>query len=153
MSAPNCLTIAAAHDLAVEPVRDAAPHRRRLAHVGDVAERHGRRPCTATTVLRRSSTFARARRRARSTPSAPCVTKPPAAFTLAPSTACMTSSSVTPRAAMRSGSSCTWNCAQVAAEPLDRGDARHREQPVLDLELREIAQRHQIGGCRARPRA
>ena len=102
---------AAADDLAREPVREAAPDRRRLAHVGDVAEQHRRR-CRAS---RPPSRAGRRRSRARptrahaSTRSAPATTMPPAAFTFAPSTACITSSSVTPRADMRSGSSWTWN--------------------------------------------
>jgi hypothetical protein len=34
--------------------------------------------------------------------------------------------------------------AQVAAEPLDRRDARHRQEPVSYLELGEVAQGHEI---------
>ena len=40
--------------------------------------------------------------------------------------------------------------AQVAAEPLDGGDARHGEQPVVDVELGQVAQRHQVGRARVR---
>ena len=36
---------------------------------------------------------------------------------------------------------------QVAAKPLDRRHAGHGEQPVVDLELGQIAQRHQVGGA------
>ena len=36
---------------------------------------------------------------------------------------------------------------QVAAEPLDGGDAGHGEQAVLELELGEVAQRHQVDGA------
>ncbi len=36
---------------------------------------------------------------------------------------------------------------QVSAQPLHRGDAGHGEEAVLDLELREIAERHEIHGA------
>ena len=36
---------------------------------------------------------------------------------------------------------------QVAAETLDGRDARNGQQPVVHLELGEIAQRHQVGGA------
>ena len=37
--------------------------------------------------------------------------------------------------------------AQIAAEPFDGGDARHGQQTVLDFELGEVAQRHEVGGA------
>ena len=37
--------------------------------------------------------------------------------------------------------------AQISAEPFNRGDAGNRQQAVLDVELREVAQRHQISGA------
>ena len=104
-------------------------------------------PRTATTVCAQVLDV-RARPTARTVHSiGPCTTKPPAALTLAPSTACSTSSSVTPRAAMRSRIELHLELAQIAAEPLDRGDAGHGEQAVLHLELGEVAQRHQVGGA------
>jgi hypothetical protein len=58
----------------------------------------------------------------------------------------MTSSSETPRHAI--GVHLDLKLAQIAAEPLDGGDAGHREQPILDLVLGEVAERHQIGNAR-----
>ena len=37
---------------------------------------------------------------------------------------------------------------EVAAESFDCGNARNRKQPILDVELCEIAQRHQVSGAR-----
>ena len=37
---------------------------------------------------------------------------------------------------------------EIAAEPLDCGDAWHREQAIVDLELGKVAQGHQVGGAR-----
>src|SRR4029079_2661587 len=37
--------------------------------------------------------------------------------------------------------------AQVAPEPFDRGDTWYGEQSVFDLELGEVAERHQVDGA------
>ena len=100
------------------------------------------------TTVRRMSSTVRARPIARTVHSiGPWATTPPAALTFAPSTACSTSSSVMPPRGHPLGIELHLELAQVAAEPLDGGDARHREQAVLHLELGEIAQRHQVRGA------
>ena len=88
-----------------------------------------------------------ARAPARSTRSAPCATMPPEAFTFDSSTACMhlVEADAPRRHALRI--ELHLELAQIAAEPLHRRDAGHGEQPVVDLELGEIAQRHQIRGA------
>ncbi len=48
---------------------------------------------------------------------------------------------------MRAGIDLHLELAQVAAEPLDRRHAGHRQQAVLHLELGEVAQRHQVDGA------
>ena len=72
---------AAAHDLAAQPVRDAAPHRGRLAHVGDVAEQDRRAAAHRDHGGAQVLDGVRARPTARTVHSiGPCTTKPPAAF-------------------------------------------------------------------------
>ena len=123
--------------------RPAPRARRRRRRAAPASRRAPRRPSRAGR--RRPS----ARPTARTVHSiGPCATKPPAAFSFAPST--RVQHLVERHAARRHavGIELHLELAQVAAEPLDRGDAGHGEQPVADLELREVAQRHQVGGAR-----
>ena len=78
----------------------------------------------------------------------PCTTKPPEAFWFGSSTACITSSSVMPRADMRFRIDLHLELAQISAEALDRRHSRHGQQAILHLELGEIAQGHQVRGAR-----
>ena len=137
----------AADDLAGEPVRDAAAHRRRLAHVGDVAEQHRRAAAHRDDRLAQLLDGRRAAQRAHRPLHLPLrheaagrvdVRAPRRVHDLVERDAAR-------RHALRI--ELDLELAQVAAEPLDRGDAGHGEQPVLDLELREVAQRHQVGGA------
>ena len=48
---------------------------------------------------------------------------------------------------MRVGIELNLELPEIAAQPLDGRHARHGEQPVLDLELGQVAQRHQVDGA------
>ena len=149
VSAPNCLMTRALTTSPFEPVSDARRTRRVPPHVGDITEQYRHVAADRDDGRRRSSTEVGAADSAvPSTRSQPCATMPPEAFRFDSSTACSTlvETDLARQPSVRD-----------RAEPGTGGDnrrdarrptPRHREQPVLDLELGQIAERHQIGRTR-----
>ena len=135
---------AGADDLALETVRDAAPHRRGLAHVGDVAEqdRHvaPRRDDRAPQVVDALRAAERAHRpfdRALGDDAARRVH-----VRFLDGVQHVVEADAARRHAF--GIELHLKLAEIAAEPFDGRDTGHGQQSIVDLELREVAQRHEV---------
>ena len=138
---------AAAHHLAGQPVGQAAPHRRPLAHVGDVAQEH-RRPAAHRHDGRGDVGDAVGPGVGVDRPLHRALGDEAAGGGGAGALGGVDQLGQRHAAGRHAiGVDLDLELAQVAAQPLDRGDAGHRQEPVLDLVLGQIAQRHQVGGA------
>ena len=135
---------AGADDLALEPVRDAAPDRRGLANVGDVAEQDGhvppRRDHGAPQVVDALRATERAHRpfdRALGDDAARRVH-----VRFLDGVHHLVQADASRRHAF--GIELHLKLPEIAAQPFHGRDTGHGQQSVVDLELREVPQRHEI---------
>ena len=139
-----------AHHLAGEPVGHAATHGRRLANVGHIAQQHRHvaphRDHRVSQILGRADTADRPHR-----PFDGALRDHPARrvdVRFVDGVEDVVQADASSRHPFRI--ELHLELTEVSAQPLDGRHARHGEQAVLDVELRQIPQRHQIGAAGVR---